>query len=369
MYGDLPLRKPRPDARRFVDTLLGKVKPGAPPLVEYLVDDAVAQPIVTGLLGREWIAPAAGRDRDTRYLDTTIEFWYRLGYDFVRFERGLAFPERHVVTADTAPGTHRDRSWADEHWGAIATWADFERYPWPLVEDFDFFPYEYIGSHLPEGMGLVSCHAAGIYEHLSWIMSYEGLCLAIHDDPALVKAVSDRVGELLVGFYGHLLDIPGIVAIFPGDDMGFRSGTLIGPAEMKSYCLSWHRKIAAMTHDKGLPYFLHSCGNLERILDDLIDWVRIDGKHSYEDAIIPAETFQERYGSRIAVLGGVDINVLTLGTESEVRARTRTLVETCGRRGRYAVGSGNSIPSYIPVSNYLAMVDEAVGARLASREI
>jgi uroporphyrinogen decarboxylase len=333
------------------------------------VDDVVAKPIVTDLFGRGWVPAAPGRDRDPRYLDTFIAFWHRLGYDIVRFERGLAFPERHLLAADTAPGVDRDRSWADEHHGAIVSWKDFEAYPWPKVEDFDFYPYEYIGSHLPEGMGMVSCHAAGIYEHLSWIMSYEGLSLAIHDDPALVKAVSDKVGGLLESFYRHLLDIPGIVAIFPGDDMGFKTGTLIGPAEMKTYCLGWHKRFAALAHAKGLPYFLHSCGNLEKILDDLIDWVGIDGKHSYEDAIIPVERFQERYGSRIAVLGGMDLNVLTLGTEAEVRARARTLIETCGGRGRYAVGSGNSIPSYIPVRNYLAMVDEAVSARMAAGEI
>jgi hypothetical protein len=38
---------------------------------------------------------------------------------------------------------------------------------------------EYINQHLPEGMGFVSCHAAGILEHLSQLMSYEGLCLAL----------------------------------------------------------------------------------------------------------------------------------------------------------------------------------------------
>lgn len=47
----------------------------------------------------------------------------------------------------------------------------------------------------------------------------------------------------------------------------------------------------------------------------------------------------------------------------EVRQHTRFLAETCGRRGRYAVGSGNSIPSYVPVDNYLSMVDEALGLR------
>ncbi len=62
------------------------------------------------------------------------------------------------------------------------------------------------------------------------------------------------------------------------------------------------------------------------------------------------------------MLGGLDLNILAAGTPDEVRARTRQLIETCNPRGRYAIGSGNSIPSYIPVENYLAMIEEAVGA-------
>ena len=130
--------------------------------------------------------------------------------------------------------------------------------------------------------------------------------------------------------------------------MGFRTGPLISPALLRSLVLPWHKKFAALAHGRGLPYFLHSCGNLASIMPDLIDDVGIDGKHSYEDAILPAEEFQARWGSRIAVLGGVDINILSKGTEEDVRRRTRRLIETCGARGRYAVGSGNSIPSYIP---------------------
>ena len=95
-------------------------------------------------------------------------------------------------------------------------------------------------------------------------------------------------------------------------------------------------------------------------MPDLINDVCIDGKHSYEDAIIPVEDFQLRYGSKITVLGGVDVHRLTTGTEEQVRQRTRFLIETCGGRGRYAIGSGNSIQSYIPLKNYLVMVDEAL---------
>jgi uroporphyrinogen decarboxylase len=95
-------------------------------------------------------------------------------------------------------------------------------------------------------------------------------------------------------------------------------------------------------------------------MEDLIEDVKIDGKHSFEDAIIPIQDFQARFGSRIAVLGGLDVNILSASSPEEVKKHTRRLIEICGSRGRFAVGSGNSIPSYVPVQNYLAMVDEAL---------
>jgi uroporphyrinogen decarboxylase len=159
-----------------------------------------------------------------------------------------------------------------------------------------------------------------------------------------------------------LLSLDKVIALFPGDDMGFRSSTLISPEHLRTYVLPWHKRFASMAHQRGIPYFIHSCGNVEKIMEDLISDVGIDGRHSYEDAIIPVEDFQARYGDRIAVLGGVDVHRLSTNSPEQVRERVRFLVDTCGERGRFAIGSGNSIPSYIPVENYLAMIDEALAA-------
>ena len=354
----IPLARPAPDARRFVEILAGRTS-GPPPLVEYLVDEAVLKPIVTGILGRAWSPYGPDRRSQAGWLDNFIAFWHRLGYDIIRFEAGLPFPEVKT-SADDATAAAGRRDWADEHRGLIRSWSDFERYSWPRLEEMDFFAFEYLSGHLPDGMGFVSCHAGGVFEHLSWIMSAEGLCLALKDDPDLVRAVAGRIGELQKRFYGHLLDLPNLFAVFPGDDMGFRSGTLISPGDLKTLIVPWHAVFAAMAHRKGLPYYLHSCGNLAGIIDDLIENARIDGKHSFEDAILPIEDFQRRYGDRLAMLGGVDINILAGGTEEGVRRRVRALIDGCGKRGRFAIGSGNSIPSYVPVRNYLAMVDEAL---------
>lgn len=355
---NLPVAHPAPAAARFVDILSGRID-GPPRLVEYLVDEAVMKPIVTGLLGRTWADYGADRPSQKAWLDNFIDFWYRLGYDIVRFEAALPFSFAQTSAADETSVTGR-RSWADEHEGVIRTWKDFESYRWPRIEDMDFFPFEYLGRNLPEGMGLIACHAGGVFEHLSWMMSYEGLGLALSDEPALVRAVAERIGRLQEAFYRHLLEIPGLAAVFPGDDLGFRSGTLLSPRDLKSLILPWHKRYAAMAHARDLPYYLHSCGNLAGIMDDLIEDVGIDGKHSFEDAIIPIEDFQTRYGGRLAVLGGIDVHLLAEGSSDDVRRRVRRLIDVCGERGRFALGSGNSIPSYIPVGNYLAMIDETL---------
>ena len=359
MFNSLPLRNPQPDGGRFVRTILGQEHPARPPLFEYIADsERIIRPVVTAMLGRRWVAAGDDRASQAAYLDNFVAFWYHLGYDVIKFERGYPWRLTSVVAPDTATGGATERGWADEHGGVIRSWADFERYAWHTIEQLDFFTFEYISQHLPAGMGLFLSHSGGPYEVLSRLMSYEGLALALHDDPVLVEAVAERVGELMEQMYVHLLQLPNVLGLFPGDDMGFRTSTLVSPKALRAYTLPWHKRFAAMAHGRGLIYCLHSCGNLATIMEDLIEDVKIDARHSYEDVIIPVEDFQARYGQRIGVIGGLDVDRLAAGSPEQVRVRARQIIEICGGRGRYAFGSGNSIPNYVPVENYLAMVDE-----------
>ena len=116
--------------------------------------------------------------------------------------------------------------------------------------------------------------------------------------------------------------------------------------------------MSALCHEHGILFLLHSCGNLDRVYEDLIDKVRIDAKHSFEDAILPVEKFSEMFRRRVAVIGGVDVDILARGSEAQVRARTRKILEACAPSGAFALGSGNSITNYVPVPNFLAMLDE-----------
>jgi uroporphyrinogen decarboxylase len=349
----VPLANPAPDYQRLLRAVTTDYEPPRPPAVEYIVDPAVMRPVLERV-GRRWVQPGEDRDSQTAYWDNYIAFWHHMGYDYVRLELALARPRPE------RPGGIRGRSFVESGRGAIGSWEDFDSYPWPRAEEVDFFPYEHIAAHMPEGMGLMASHGGGVFEHLNFLMGYETLCLSLYDDPELVAAVADLLGALMVDYYRRLLKVDRLIAIWPGDDMGFRSGTLISPDDLRKYTLPWHKKFAEMTHQAGLPYFLHSCGNLAAVMDDLIDDVGIDAKHSFEDAITPAGQFKRRYGDRIGTLGGVDVDVLTRRDPQTIRSHVRELIDQCAPGGRFAVGSGNSIPDYIPVENYLTMMDEAL---------
>ena len=356
----VPLEKPKPDIETFCAVVRRERIPSRPPLVELMVDEELMSYFLGKHLKRKWVGI---EDRETRetYLRNNIEFWYRFGYDYIRLSGGLNFPGRSRVTEDTASLSSGKRGWAEEGRGPISSWEEFEKYPWPDVEKVDLEPYEFVSRNLPEGMGLFACPSAGILEvPLNSLMGYETLSFALYDKPDLVKAVFDRVGELIYGFYKRIVGLSSLYGFFQGDDMGFKTATLFSPQTLREYVLPWHKKIASLAHENGLLYLFHACGNLEAIMEDLIEDVRIDAKHSFEDAIMPVAEFRKKYGDRIAVLGGVDVDVLARSSQENVRKRTREILDECMSSPGYALGSGNSVANYVPAENYVAMVEEGL---------
>lgn len=371
----VPLAKPKPDIERFVKAMKGEIAPERPPMCEYLIDDALMRPILEDMLGRKWIDKSdkteyMGGQMEfcqenlnivNAWLDNQIAFWYHMGYDYVRVEVSLPLPAVSLVTNDTAQGnTEHNRAWQGLNEGPIQSWDDFHKYPWPSVTDDAFYIHNYICDHLPDGMGFITCHAGGVYEHVSRLMGYTGMCLNLIDQPDLVKAVADKLGELIFAYNARLLQLGRITSIFQGEDLGFNTQTLISPDDIRKYILPWHKKFAQQTHDAGKPYFLHSCGKIDCLMDELIDDIKIDGKHSFQDNVLSAQDYKKHWGNRVALLGGVDVHLLSTADEHGLRTYVRRMIEDCAPGGRFAIGAGNSIASYVPMNNYLTLLDEAL---------
>jgi uroporphyrinogen decarboxylase len=295
-------------------------------------------------------------------------YWYQLmcrvnrfvGWDYVCvWPKGLDYQFKNAKTTDEA-GLQREggRTFRDEHTGPIGSWEDFEKYPWPdpnaaIVTE----PFEWASKNVPEDMALIA-FSGHICEEISWLFGYETLCFMLFDQPDLVQAVADKIRGIYDVVFARLLQFDRVKMVWSTDDMGFKTGTLISPDDMRKYVLSTHKRLAAMAHAAGRPYLLHACGKLTEIIDDLIDDVKIDAKHSYEDTIEDVRQVKRTYGQRIGMIGGIDVDFLCRSDEAAIRKRVRETLDICLPGGGYCLGTGNSVANYIPLDHYLAMVDE-----------
>jgi uroporphyrinogen decarboxylase len=247
----------------------------------------------------------------------------------------------------------------------IGGWEEFEAFPWDeayrCIEEYVEY-LEVMGTHLPDGMK-VGVVGTLFEEPLEWIFGYEGLFYLLHDAPDLVEAVFQRVGKIMHAFYEAVLGHGSVGCAFHADDLGFRTGTLVSVDTLKDLVFPWFKGYAELAHAREKPFYLHSCGNKERIMDTLIDWCGIDGIHAFEDASSPVMRYKRRWGDRVGIMGGVDVDRLVRSDEQSLRRYVRQTLDACMEGGRYVFGSGNSITNYIPVENYLIMIDEAAAWR------
>lgn len=289
-----------------------------------------------------------GGKPENRYL----EAFHRAGYDYGTFHVGFSFPQGE---------RHYEKSISLNEGALITDRKSFKEYPWPAVKKADYEILRRVGPEIPKGMKLIVPGPGGVLENLIQMTGYDNLCLMLYDDPELVREIVDHIGSRLVRHYEIAGKYDTVGAMISNDDWGFRTQPMLSPDDMKKYIIPWHVKIVEAIHAHGKPAILHSCGNLETLMGSIIEVCRYDGKHSYEDTIEPVEKAYERLHGKIAVLGGIDLDFICRETPEEVFRRSRAILERSEKRGGYALGSGNSIPNYVPQENYFAMISAAVG--------
>lgn len=289
-----------------------------------------------------------GGKPENRYL----EAFHRAGYDYATFHVGFSFPKGE---------RHHDKSISLNEGALITDWKSFEKYPWPVVEDSDYDILKRVAPEIPKGMKLIVPGPCGVLENIIQLTGYDNLCMMLYDDPELVRQITDDVGSRLVRHYEIVGKYETVGAMISNDDWGFRSQPMLSPDDMKKYIVPWHVKIAEAIHSHGKPAILHSCGNQETMMESIIDVCKYDGKHSYEDTIEPVEKAYEQLNGKIAVFGGIDLDFICRKTPEEIFRRSKAMLERAENRGGYALGSGNSIPDYVPQENYFAMISAAVG--------
>ncbi len=300
-----------------------------------------------GLCDRFDLLTGLNPDEKYFHLRREIRVMEFVGLELMRvFPAGIVWPGLPAGTTEPPPAV-----------GPIQSWPDFETYPWPRIEQVNFADIEWFNQNLPDNIAMWAM--TYLFQMVSNLFGFEPLCMMLYEDRDLVKAVTEKVATFYLKYTETLCHFPKFGAINIGDDMGHKTGTLISPADLREIFIPWHRRIIDTAHRRGKLGLFHSCGQIEPIMNDLIDIVHIDAKHSTQDVVEPITLAKQKYGHRVALLGGVDVDFILRATPDQVHDYVRNILTVCAPSGGFALGVGNWVQNEIPLDNYLALLEEA----------
>ena len=336
---------------------VSNLRPSRLPVYEHHID----APFISKIMG-ENLDPSGSKSSDLKeYYRKVIGFWKDMTYDGFDFE---------AAVCDILPGHGAIMGGMP---GPIQTRDDFNKYPWkdiPQIYKKTYTPhFEAIRNTLPAGMKAFGGCGYGIFEASRDLVGYEPLCIMQCMDPDLFRDLFIKIGDLWIELWSWVIKNYSDIYVFfrMGDDLGHKTSTLLDPDIIRLHILPQYKRIIDLIHSSGKKFLLHSCGNIFTLMEDIIA-LGIDAKHSNEDQIAPFSEWIDKYSGRIGLFGGFDLNLLIMSDPDTIY---RTVLEQGSlfrqtARG-YGLGSGNSIPDYVPVDGFMAMI-EAV-KEIRGREI
>lgn len=337
--------------------VLNNTRPKRLPLYEHHIDP----PFISKMINEPMEIDGLTNNELDDYFSKYIGFWKTMTYDGFDYEAAICeiFPGHGAIYGGML--------------GPIQVREDFDKYPWDELPKLFWDKYtprlEAIRRNMPAGMKAYGGCGYGIFESAQDLVGYESLCLMPYLDPELFADLFQRIGDLYVTLWTEMVSRYSDIFVFfrMGDDLGFQTSTLMEPDTIRQYILPQYKRVIDVVHNGGKKFLLHSCGNIFSVMDDIIE-LGIDAKHSNEDKIAPYEKWIKDYNSRIGLFGGFDMNVLITESPDYVFEK----VYTEGKKFRqmakgYGLGSGNSIPDYMSVDGFLAMVEAVKKIRSEER--
>ena len=193
----------------------------------------------------------------------------------------------------------------------------------------------------------------------SWyLVGLENLLVSYITDPGF----ANQVARMTVDYHKRLCVLAveaGVDVIILTDDYAHKTGCLMSPSQFEEFILPGFIEVVAAIKDAGGYCIKHTDGNIWEILDPIAD-SGIDGLGPLEPAAgMDLAKVRERLDAQLCLVGNIDVDLLSRGTQTDVKAKTIDLVETVSQRGSHILSSGNTITSSVRPENFKMMIDTA----------
>jgi uroporphyrinogen decarboxylase len=142
------------------------------------------------------------------------------------------------------------------------------------------------------------------------------------------------------------------------DDYGTQKGLIMSPDDWRDLVKPYLLEIGEHAKKMNKDLMIHSCGNIYRIIGDLIE-AGIDIIHPIQPETMDIYKIKKEFGNDVTFQGGLNTQeLLPFGSPEEIRNQIRKLKKKMGKNGGFILEPGITIQGDIPLENLNVMIDE-----------
>jgi hypothetical protein len=199
---------------------------------------------------------------------------------------------------------------------------------------------------------VISVSIPGGFDEPRQLMGEEALCVAFYEQPELIHDMLDTIGETAYQLLDYVSSVVPIDQLDVHEDFAGKSGPLIGPRQIDSFIKPYYRRIWDMLAARGARLFsIDTDGNANSVIPALLD-AGINVMLPMEPAAgMDIVKLRERYGTRLAFVGGLDKHVLRR-SRAEIEAELEYKLPPMLRSGGCLLGLDHRIPNGTPLEHY-----------------
>jgi hypothetical protein len=201
---------------------------------------------------------------------------------------------------------------------------------------------------------LIGQHGPGLLDRFILLLGMQKALVALVAEPGAAAAVIERIADYHVAVArGYLA--AGSEGAWLADDYAGSDGPYLRPALWRRLILPQMARVIAVYREAGVPVCFHTCGRAEAFVGDLVDaGVTV---FNLQSEVCDLSALRERYGRRIAFLGGIPSGLMLTGRPEDVRLTARSVIERLGRDGGLILAPDQ--PLAFPPENEAALVAAA----------
>ena len=143
--------------------------------------------------------------------------------------------------------------------------------------------------------------------------------------------------------------------VFWYDDMGYKNNQFFSVKTYREMDKPYHKAAADWAHEKGAKVRMHSCGDVNPFVPELIE-IGVDALNPLEvKAGMNPVALKQKYGDKLVFHGG--INAVLWSKPDEIRAEIERVVPVMKQGGGYIFASDHSIPDNISLENFKLVLE------------